>query len=490
MKDPGKVVIVGAGPTGLGAAWRLRELGHDDFVILEAGAGPGGLASSVVDDRGFTWDLGGHVQFSHYRYYDDVLDLVVGGGWLEHERESWVWMPGRELGGSGAFVPYPFQNNLHRLPASLRDEAIADLERVARRERGAARHFREWIEGTFGQALARLFMVPYNQKVWGYPLDQLEAGWIGDRVAIPDVERIKRNVESGRDDVSWGPNNRFRFPRSGGTGRIWSDVAAHLPRDVQHYGNPVSAVDVEARVVHCEGRGQSERRYDTLISTMPLDQLCARSSGLTDPVLQAVRSLRYSSVHVIGLGLEGPKPETLSKKCWMYFPSPASPHYRVTVFSNYSPENVPAGASRWSLMAEVCETEHRPVAVGTIVGDVLEALRVDDLVPRDTRVVSRWHRRLEHGYPTPFLKRDEVLAAIRPELERSRVFSRGRFGAWRYEVSNQDHSFMQGVELVDRLCGLGDESTLEDSARVNSGVFLKQAVQSVPLDSSPNSVDF
>ena len=61
-----------------------------------------------------------------------------------------------------------------------------------------------------------------------------------------------------------------------------------------------------------------------------------------------------------------------------------------------------------------------------------------------------------------------------PRLERDRVYSRGRFGAWKYEVSNQDHSFMQGVELVDRLLGLGEEHTLWRPHHANSGVFARK----------------
>ncbi len=91
MNDPGRVVIVGADPTGLGVAYRLLELGFEEFVVLEASSGPGGLASSVVDAAGFTWDLGGHVQFSHYAYDDRVLDRALAPDeWVWHERESWV----------------------------------------------------------------------------------------------------------------------------------------------------------------------------------------------------------------------------------------------------------------------------------------------------------------------------------------------------------------------------------------------------------------
>lgn len=485
MKAPGRIGILGAGPTGLGAAWRLDELGYDDWFLLEAEQGPGGLASSHVDEHGFTWDLGGHVQFSHYRYYDEVLERAVAGGWLEHDRESWVWI-------RGGFVPYPFQYNIHRLPRKEQEQALAGLRAAARASRSdapAPAHFGEWILRTFGAGIAEVFMEPYNFKVWGYPLDQLEAGWVGERVAVPDLERVERCIASGQDDVSWGPNNRFLFPRRGGTGRIWRDVASRLPAERLRFGERVRGVSVPrsegAIDLHVgeprEDVPATSSSCDTLISTIPLDRLVAMVDGASAQLRAEADRLRYSSVHVVGLGLRGARPGTLQRKCWMYFPEANSPYYRVTVFSNYSPENVPAqevGAEPyWSLMAEVCESPHRAVNSATVVEDVVRALLEDGLLLADTEVVSRWHRRLHHGYPTPFLGRDEVLDRIHADLEPMRIFSRGRFGGWRYEVSNQDHSFMQGVELVDRLLGVGDEVTYPDPPRANSGAFLERVSQ-------------
>ena len=66
-------------------------------------------------------------------------------------------------------------------------------------------------------------------------------------------------------------------------------------------------------------------------------------------------------------------------------------------------------------------------------------------------IVTSWHRRLDHGYPTPWLGRDAVLDPIETTLRAAAVLSRGRFGAWKYEVSNQDHSFIQGVEAVNNI---------------------------------------
>src|SRR5437867_2263816 len=380
MNDPGRVVILGAGPTGLGGAFRLRELGYDAYQVVEQDDRPGGLARSYVDGAGFTWDCGGHVQFSHYAYYDALCDRAVGDAWLDHERESWIWIKGR-------FVPYPFQNNVHRLDAADRDRALAGLERAAAGRKGRPSNFREWIVGTFGEEFAEILAVRLSERV----------------VELRDGRRIP---------------------------------------------------------------------FDALISSIPLDTLCALSTGLPEPVRLAGRALVYSAVHVLGVGLRGPKPETLARKCWMYFPEPHSPYYRVTVFSNYSPHNAPPGDDHWSLMAEVSETPEKPVRVETLRDDALAAMRRDGLLG-GAEVVSFWHRREEHGYPTPFLGRDETLARMLAGFEACRVYSRGRFGAWKYEVSNQDHSCMQGVELVDRLLGVGegDEPTLNRPDHVNGGAF-------------------
>jgi hypothetical protein len=144
----------------------------------------------------------------------------------------------------------------------------------------------------------------------------------------------------------------------------------------------------------------------------------------------------------------------------------------VTVLSRHSPHNVPEGQGCWSLIAEVCETPFKPLEAGVLRHRVVKAMEADGLLSDDNRIVSYWPHREEHAYPTPFLGRDDVLWRILPELEKHDVYSRGRFGAWRYEVSNQDHSFMQGVEVVNRLAGCDRKYTVTQPEFVNSGAFL------------------
>lgn len=459
------ILILGAGPTGLGAAWRLEAAGCKDWLLYEAATGAGGLASSVVDAHGFTWDLGGHVQFSHYQYFDDLMDELLGpDGWLYHQRESWVWLRDR-------FVPYPFQLNLHRLPDADQRACVRGLISAARHAAaadGPPVTFDAWIDRAFGAGIADVFLRPYNWKVWAYPLDTMAWHWIGDRVATVDLPRVVANIAAARDDVSWGPNNQFRFPLWGGTGAIWSELGQRLARRNLSrllFGVRATAIDTAARTVRFDNG--SSVRYQRLITTLPLDDFIARSD-LASTLAPAVADLKYSSTHVIGVGLTGRMPAALDGKCWMYFPESNCPFYRVTVFSHYSPNNVPDVRRYWSLMAEVSESAAKPVNASTVVRDTIDGMLATRLIDRRDQVHHTWHRRLERGYPTPSLHRDRGLAAIQPLLESRGVFSRGRFGAWKYEVSNQDHSFAQGVECVDRLLGRGEEDTFNRPETVNA----------------------
>lgn len=446
-----RVVILGAGPTGLGAAHRLMELGHPQFELFEAGDRVGGLAASYRDPEGFLWDLGGHVQFSHYRYFQDLMDELLRDEWLTHERVASIWMAGR-------FVSYPLQHHLHELPEPLRSRCERGLRAAVAPSSNGPRHFRDWLLQSFGEGLAEVFMFPYNRKVWAYPLERLSYEWVGERVARPD-----RESRRGREP-RWGPNRTFRFPKSGGTGAVWERLARRLPADRLHLERRAVAIDAEAREVRLSDG--SRRPYDRLISTIPLDRLVSIAGQAA--LVPYADELMHSSVHVIGIGLRGrPRPE-VAKQCWMYFPEDDCPFHRATVLSNYAPTNVPDASRHWSLMLEVSESPHKPVDEGTLEARVIRGLLATGLIQTADDIVSCWRIRLEHGYPTPSVGRDAALGRILPALERLAIYSRGRFGAWKYEVSNQDHSLMQGVEVIDRLLRGTAETTLHHPATVNA----------------------
>lgn len=446
------IVILGGGPCGLGAAWRLAELGHDDWCLYEKNDYWGGLSASFQDDEGFWWDIGGHVLFSHYQYFDQVMDTLLGeeDGWVFHRREAWIWMQNR-------FVPYPLQNNIHRLPREVYWECLQGIIDIQKNNQGTSpAHFGEWITATFGEGLAKWFLYPYNYKVWAYPIDQMGWSWVGERVAPVDLKGILKNAIFQEDDRSWGPNVGFRFPLHGGTGNIWRTLAERLPQEKRHLNKKVSKLSLQDRKISF-GDGTSET-YDILLNTIPLTDI-VHLAGLDIP-LSTVQGLRHSSTHVVGLGLKGRPPKHLETKCWMYFPEDNCPFYRVTVFSNYSPNNVPDKERQWSLMMEASESTDKKVDRDHVIEDVIAGALNTGLLSSRNEISHTWYHYAGRGYPTPNLDRNKNLFPILNHLEERGVYSRGRFGAWRYEVGNMDHSFMQGVECVNHLLASGEELTL------------------------------
>jgi protoporphyrinogen oxidase len=443
VSEQKKIVIIGAGPTGLAAGYRLRELGHVNFTILEARDRVGGLASSEVSANGFTYDIGGHVLFSHYEYFDRLFDTLLGDEYQELKRESWVWMFDR-------FLPYPFQNNIKYLPREAVLECLLGLIEAQKQPMDLDRfeNFEELIYGVFGEGIARHFMMPYNFKVWAHPPAMMNKEWIGERVSVVDIKRVLGNVVLDRDESTWGPNSTFKYPRYGGTGGLFERMQPYV-QDQLRLGVRTVGVDVARKEVLLEDGGREP--YDLLLSTMPMDLLVGALHGDTPSRVTAqARRLRHSGSLIVGIGISQPAP---SNKNWMYFPEDNCPFYRVTYLSNYSPEVVPDASSYYSLLCEISRSEFKPVSRACVEEHTIQGLvnaklisDMDRLDIVDTHVISR-----DYTYPIPSLERDEALRVIHPYLESRDIYSRGRFGAWRYEVGNMDHSVAQGVEWVNRV---------------------------------------
>ena len=315
----------------------------------------------------------------------------------------------------------------------------------------------------------------------------MQCQWLGERVAAPDLKTLTRNVILGKTAGNWGPNATFRFPARDGTGGIWIAVAKTLPDEKKRFGEhgKVSKVDADNKIVHLADG--TTIKYERLISTMAVDSLVEQMGDQS--LVSLSKGLFYSSTHVIGVGIRGARPDRIGDKCWLYFPEDNCPFYRATIFSNYSPHNQPvksvklptiqlANGSRrnsmqpkegpyWSIMLEVSESSMKPVDHSTLLKDCIQGLINTEMLKPTDEIVSTYHRRFDHGYPTPSLEREGVLKQLLPALLEKGIYSRGRFGSWRYEVGNQDHSFMLGVEAADNIVNGAVELTLNYPDFVN-----------------------
>ncbi|PLW15812.1 hypothetical protein PCANC_01371 [Puccinia coronata f. sp. avenae] len=492
------VLVIGAGPTGLGAARRLHQLKNESYLVVDEQSEAGGLASTDVTAEGFLFDVGGHVIFSHYQYFDDMIHeaLPNDSDWLTHQRISYVR-------SKNSWVAYPYQNNISQLPIEYQVSCIDGLIDAAEersRAVGKPKNFDEWIVRMMGVGLADLFMRPYNFKVWGVPTTLMQCEWLGERVAAPSLKLVVKNTLYKKEAGNWGPNATFKFPAHGGTGQIWKAVSRCIPQERFRFGRRLVSVDGQKRVASFDDG--STVAYNKMISSVPLDVFC----GLVDqekkapanesdaPSLKKIASeLVYSTTHVVGFGIRGLPTGDMKGSCWLYFPEDDCPFYRVTVFSNYSPNNCPQKQAKlktlqaadpamnaqvdlqsekegpyWSLMLEICQSKMKPVDEPNIIKDSLKGLINTKMVEPNAEIVSIYHRKFDHGYPTPSLQRESQLKVLLPALqEKYGVWSRGRFGSYRYEVANQDHSCMIGVEAVDNILFGAPEMTLHEADWVN-----------------------
>lgn len=447
-----KIVIIGAGPTGLGAGYRLKELGYENFQIYERSPYIGGLASSFTDSAGFTWDIGGHVMFSHYKYYDKCFDDLMGSDFQLNMRECWVRM-------FNDWVPYPFQNNIRYLPKEATYECLAGLiEAQTKRDYKSTTNFKEFMDAVFGDGIVKHFMKPYNFKVWAHPAEMMNKEWIGERVAVVDVNRAIKNVVLGTDDFGWGPNNQFKFPLFGGTGEFYRRFGKPLEGHV-NLNKAVDFINITKKEVRFSD-GEIVK-YDDLITAMPLDKLCndVINGEMPREIKKSAAGLRHSGGYMVGVGIKQPCPST---KSWMYFPEGNCPFYRVTYLSNYSPFMTPDKDRYYSLLCETSYSDFKPVDGKRIVDDTIQGLVNAGLISEKDKddVIDTWVYHANYSYPTPSVERDEILAKTIPFLEKHQIYSRGRFGMWKYEVSNTDHTLMQGVELVNRLLLNEAETTI------------------------------
>ena len=402
---------------------------------MEASSVPGGRAGSVVDAQGFTWDFGGHVVFSHFGEFDRLLDEVMGDDVYHHERSSYIRFEDR-------WIPYPFQNNLRYLPAEQAYECILGLIEAPGGD--PSMNFAEWMERTFGAGITEHFMRPYNFKVWATPSERMSSNWIAERVSVVDYKRALRSMVFETDDAAWGPNNLFVFPASGGTGEIYRRLARRLGDRIQ-YDRRVTRIDPQAKVLTFED-GTNED-YDALVSTMRIDVLVDTLADPPDALRDAARNLEHNGVYMVGIGYEMPLKDD---KSWMYFPQDHIPFYRATNFAKYSPENVPDGdTGRYcAYMTEVAYSDYKPEPREGLAERVERGLRTAGVVERDPPIASMHVEDLDYAYPVPTLGRDDALRTIHPWLMDRDIYSRGRFGSWKYEIGNMDHAVKMGVDAA------------------------------------------
>lgn len=394
--------------------------------MLERGAGPGGLAASLVID-GAVFDWGGH---SFHTPHPEVRRLVFESLDMHEQRRRASCLV------RGQLIPYPFQQHFRELAdAEVVEECARGL--AERRNHRVAANFEEFLLQRFGSGLARHFLLPYNRKLWGQDLTRLDWRWAGERVAGADGGG-GRTAAGARTPLA--ADTTVAYPARGGFGEIYAALSRRVA-DIR-FDQTVCRVDPRARTV-LTGSGEVFR-WDRLISTLPLPALVNLVDGMPDLLRGRAQALEAVSLWLAFVVI-GRRLDTEVQR--IYSAEPHIPAHKLVLNHNSSPylRDLP----HHGVVVEVAGGAGQDAAALTagIVRGLVEAGVVRD--PGEIRRIE--FRHVKHGYPAPTLDREASVAAIREWLEAHGVHPVGRFGEWAY--INSDEALHRGLRLGRRLAG-------------------------------------
>jgi protoporphyrinogen oxidase len=466
---PGAVVIVGAGPAGLTAAYELARRGAT-CTVLEMDTVVGGL-SRTVEREGWRFDVGGHRFFTKVPEVEQLWREILGPqDFLLRQRLSRIYY-------EGTYYDYPI-----RLRNALKGLGVVESARCGFSYLWVRVHppkdldtFEGWTARAFGWRLYRKFFKTYTEKIWGMPATRIRADWAAQRIKSLTLGNAVGNAIRGRRKTRvTSLIDEFHYPRLG-PGMMWQRacelveaegskvllgtrlvaIRRHETRAVAAVTSPVSPDQNAAQ--HKAPSAESEPGFTTtwpldhLISSMPLSELVlAMDPPPPGPVQEAARGLCYRDFLTVALVL----PVELGfSDNWIYVHSENVRVGRVQNFGSWSPDLVKHGRTCLGLEYFVFDGDD----LWSMSDADLVALGTEELVSLGLVQAGDVERgyvvRMAKAYPVYDEGYADKVQAIRSWLEAEvpNVHPVGRNGMHRY--NNQDHSMLTAMLTVQSLYG-------------------------------------
>lgn len=426
-----KIIIIGAGLSGLSCAYHLEQSGFYDYEIFEKESRVGGLCRSV-EEQGFTFDYTGHVLHLKDPYVASLIQKISAKDqYISLNRRSYIY-------SYGNYTDYPFQTNLYGLPSSVISDCI---HRFVHRKKGlrSPRNFHEWVLKHFGSGIGKHFLFPYNKKLWCTAARDMLHTWTGRFVPQTSLRQILDGALSSSPKTI-GYNAQFLYPKSGGIKYLPEQLSQSLTNSIQtNYS--VHSIDIQTKTIAFEN-GET-RNYDILVNTMPLNSLLGIIRERSNSSLsRAQQKMTCTALVNFNLGLTK---KDISDKHWIYFPEKKFSFYRIGFWHNFTPASTPENCS-----ALYGEFSYLP---GTKTTKQLQAMTKKAIVQtqelfnfgtRDICLTKILH--LNHAYVVYDQWREKNLPIILNDLERESLYSIGRFGAWKY--SSMQDAILDGKQVA------------------------------------------
>ena len=452
LKPGDHVVIIGAGPGGLTAAYLLAKAGTK-VTVLEGDEVVGGI-SRTARYKGYRFDIGGHRFFTKITPVEDLWKEVLGNEFISVPRLSRIYYDGK-------FFDYPLKagNALRGLGIWNAIMIVLSYFKARLWPSQVEDNLEQWVTNRFGSRLYRIFFKTYTEKVWGIPCTEIRSEWAAQRIqglsltkAILSAAAIQKRSATIKTLI-----NEFQYPRLG-PGQMWEmtrDRIVEMGGEVL-MKHQVTAVEHEDhRVVAVRARtpgGETRIEADHVISTTDIRSLVASLDPPAPPgIRHAGDGLRYRDFLTVALMVDK---ADLFPDTWIYIHSPDVKVGRIQNFNNWSR----------AMVADPSTTTCLGLEYFCFEGDGLWTSKDEDLVALattelrslgligDAKVFDGTVVRMRKAYPTYDGEYREHLDTVRTYIDRiGNLHCVGRNGMHKY--NNQDHSMLTAMMTVWNMRG-------------------------------------
>lgn len=413
-----KTVVLGAGVSGLTVGRLLKERG-DDVVVYEKNATPGGLARSRFTD-GYLYDPhGGHILNSrHEKVMDWVFSILPKDNWQYTRRNAKIFFQGK-------YISYPFELSLCELDIEDAVECVHDF--ILAKEGAEPTNFRDWLVWNFGAAIAERYLIPYNEKIWAYPLEKMETKWMQGKMPLPDKKEMIRSMLLKDPSERKMPHSTFYYPLRGGIQTMVNAIAKGLEI---RYNADVKEVRRQGRKWTING----EEEADRIISTIPLPVLPGVME-LPPAIEQSISRLKYNSLSTVLF--ECPKTDIT----WLYIPSHEYRSHRVGYQSTLAPCGCPVPGRDCGALE----------IIGNSIEDPTALARQRDVLPEELGFVKTLdYEFTEYAYVIHDMEYRKNITEITEYFSKDSSFHLlGRWGTWNYK--NMDLCMLDAMRLAEEL---------------------------------------
>jgi protoporphyrinogen oxidase len=467
-RDLMEVVLLGAGPCGLTAAWELAKRGVK-VTVIEKENEVGGLCKTVHKD-GFRFDLGGHRFISKDRELIDDIKSLMGDSLLVRDRKSVIRFKEADFD-----YPINLQNILSQSSFSMNVKfAVGYFSSWAGFYKSDAPEgsFERWADDKFGRPLNEYFFKPYTEKLWGISASGLSDEWAGQRISLLDAKDAILKSLGLTKSAPRTFATKYLYPKEG-IGQIFEFMANEIKRmggEILLGATPLKFQNSDSTITGVEVQLNSGERNvikaDNFFSTIPLNQTARLIDSKIETELP-YRSLRFLNIILSGI-------ENISDNTWVYVPEKDLIMTRIQEPKRRSPFSAPPG--RTSVMLEIpCqrgdETWTMPdTKLLDLVLNHLLKLGLD-LRPHATECFSTF---AEHAYPRMEIGYKNSVEPLHELIDRfDNLKTSGRQGLFKY-------IFMDTAMLMGRRWArqtLGEDADLPSDETCDEPALLE--VQSV-----------